>query len=175
MIYRQPFRHAPAWIVCLCLSLVIFSPRVLAHEGGPRLILQQVRFSPGERIEITGANLGTDLVVRIQLESAGTVVLGEALCDGHGDFIQNFALPSDLPLGDYKVQAVDTSIAGMEVVLASAPIRVTSGSWLSQLIVSLGFQPVSERQATASFIVPSLLTALLLLWLAVSRRRQART
>jgi hypothetical protein len=175
MLDRERLGQALVWITCVCSLLIPFASHVLAHDGGPRIILQQARFAPGERIEITGANLGTDLIVRVELAGAKTIVLGEALCDGHGDFIQTFSIPPDLPLGNYAVQVVDTSIAGMEVVLASAPIRVTSGSWLSQLIESLGFRPVSDNQVAAAFITSSLLAALLSLWLAVSRRRRART
>lgn len=113
----------------------LFSTSALAHEGGPQLILQNNQLVPGEAVEVSGANLGTDLVVRIELAGNGTVIpLGEAVCDGHGDFTQTFVLPADLASGVYTLQVVDPSVSGAEVVLASTQVSIRAG-W-SQLLES---------------------------------------
>ncbi len=112
----------------------VFPGITLAHEGGPQLILQNNQVAPGEAVEISGANLGTDLVVRVELAANNTtVVLGEAVCDGHGDFTQTFVLPEDLPQGTYTMQAIDTSVPDAEVILASTPVRISTSGWLGQL------------------------------------------
>ena len=110
------------------LSILILLPTaVLAHDGSTRIVLNQYEIAQGHNLEVSGINLGTDLVVQIQLIGGNTaVLLGEALCDGHGDFIQQFSIPAELPDGIYTIQAIDTSIAGPPVVMAETPFKVSA-------------------------------------------------
>ncbi|MDP9310436.1 MAG: hypothetical protein M3R24_06030 [Chloroflexota bacterium] len=118
------------WLAALLLVATEAFPRVgSAHAGGPQLIVDAVRFVPGDRLEVRGANLGTDLIVRVELVADGKVIpLGEAVCDGHGDFAQTFMLPADLASGVYTLQVVDPGTPHAEAVMASTQLNVrTSG------------------------------------------------
>lgn len=118
-----------------------FPAVVLAHEGGPQVVVDARQFAPGERLEVRGGNIGTDLAVRLELVVDGRVIpLGEAVCDGHGDFTQSFLLPEDLQSGTYTLQAIDPSVPGAEVVLASTTVSVRAAGWrilgISALVVA---------------------------------------
>src|ERR671922_1392514 len=112
MTRRARLAYVILWVAFLCLSAGRFAPAALAHDGPPRLILNKFQFAPGEVLELSGANLGTDLALTVELVANNSVItLGQAVCDGHGDFTQTFALPPDLPVGAYTVRAIDTSVA----------------------------------------------------------------
>lgn len=111
--------------LALVLWAVLLPTAVFAHDGSARVVLNLYEIAPGQPLEVSGINLGTDLQVQVSLVGSETAVpLGSALCDGHGDFIQQFTLPADLPNGVYTIQALDTSIAGLTMVLAEAQFRV---------------------------------------------------
>lgn len=100
---------------------------ISAHEGGPQLYLDHYNALVGQTLTVNGANLGTDLVVQIMLVSNdATVFLGEALCDGHGDFTKEFILPSNLAPGIYTVQAIDTSVMGVTQIMASVALQIST-------------------------------------------------
>lgn len=107
---------------------------VLAHEGGPRLNLIPPQSMPGATLEVEGVNLGTDLPVTVVLNREGQRwVLGEATCDGHGDFTGFFELPAELTTGRYTVAVLDFSVIGQEVTMASQDIWVGPISWFNRI------------------------------------------
>lgn len=107
----------------LLLLLLLTGLPARAHEGGPGLRLVPNRALPGEQITVDGYNLGTDLTVALVLEKDGLrQPLGQALCDGHGDFTTRLALPAGLEHGLYTLSALDTSAPGLEQVMASAQL-----------------------------------------------------
>lgn len=108
---------------------------IKAHEGGPQLYLNHYEALVGHTLTVNGANLGTDLMVQIMLVSNdATVFLGEALCDGHGDFTKTFTLPSNLAPGIYTLQAIDTSVVGVTQIMASVSLRISNASAASSFI-----------------------------------------
>ncbi len=108
------------------------------------------QIAPGESLEVRGGNIGTDLVVRVELAANGRVIpLGEAVCDGHGDFAQTFVLPADLASGVYTLQVVDPSSPGPEVVMASTQLSVRTTGWTR--LIGIG--------ALIAFSVVALITA----------------
>jgi hypothetical protein len=120
---RNAFRFT-LWILLLWV-LATLPTAVLAHDGTARVVLNQYEIAPGQPVEVSGINLGTDLEVQVMLLGEQTaVLLGNALCDGHGDFIQPFTLPTDLPDGVYTIQAMDTSMVGLSVVLAKTQFKI---------------------------------------------------
>jgi hypothetical protein len=107
---------------------------VLAHEGGPRLNLIPPQIMQGATLEVEGVNLGTDLPVTVVLNKDGQRwVLGEATCDGHGDFTGFFELPAELTSGLYTVSVLDYSVVGQEVTMASQDIWVGPVAWFNRI------------------------------------------
>lgn len=145
-------------LILVTLLLVVaggFPVSVQAHEGGPRLLLDTRKVVAGQPFEVRGANLGTDLAVRVELAvGSDVVVLGEAVCDGHGDFAQTFVLPTDLQTGRYTVQAIDSSQPDVEVVLASAQLSVSGpGLWGSTLTLLSAFTVLVLGLAFAAMLM----------------------
>lgn len=107
---------------------------VLAHEGGPRLNLIPPQIMPGATLEVEGVNLGTDLPVTVALNKEGRRwVLGEATCDGHGDFTGFFEVPVGLASGLYTVTVLDFSVVGQEVTMATQEVWVGPVPWYNQI------------------------------------------
>lgn len=107
------------------LTVALWPTAVLAHDGSARVVLNQYQIAPGQLLEVSGINLGTDLAVQVKLVGVETAVaLGTALCDGHGDFIQSYTLPADLPEGVFLIQVIDSSITDLPRVLAEASFQV---------------------------------------------------
>ena len=107
---------------------------MLAHEGGPRLSLIPPQIMPGATLEVEGVNLGTDLPVTVVLNRDGQRwVLGEATCDGHGDFTGFFVLPAELTTGLYTVSVLDFSIVGQEVTRATQEVWVGPVAWFNRI------------------------------------------
>lgn len=107
---------------------------VLAHEGGPRLNLIPPQIMPGATLEVEGVNLGTDLPVTVVLNKEGRRwVLGEATCDGHGDFTGFFEVPAGLASGLYTVTVLDFTVVGQEVTMASQDIWVGPVAWFNRI------------------------------------------
>src|SRR5688572_17640607 len=91
----------------IALSAVV---RVQAHGGPPRLELAAKQASAGAPLELWGINLGADLPVTVSLIGGGVEYpLGTVICDGHGDFLQTFRLPSELAPGTYTVRAINAA------------------------------------------------------------------
>jgi hypothetical protein len=113
------------WICLLGVFALVPATAVLAHDGSTRVVLSQYEIAPGQALEVSGINLGTDLPVQVKLVGERTaVLLGSALCDGHGDFIQQFPLSADLAEGVYTIEIVDTSIIGLSVVRAETSFKI---------------------------------------------------
>jgi hypothetical protein len=129
---RSRFVWVAVWLN-LCFNQ-LYVQSVLAHEAALRLQLSKYELQAGDSVQISGANLVTDMAVEVSLVNEAThtaVSLGEALCDGNGAFLQTFILPLKLSPGIYTLQAIDHSIVGMPTTMASAPLRVSSDTnWL---------------------------------------------
>ena len=119
---------------------------------------------------VNGTNLGTDLTIQVNLvNSDAAVFLGEALCNGHGDFSQTYTLPPNLTPGVYTIQAIDTSVMGVTHIMAS---------------VSLQIVPPSSNRSAAAFLAADataqpiiwvglgILSAILLITTTTTWRRQ---
>lgn len=120
--------------LCVVGSWFLGGQTALAHEGGPRLNLIPPQIMPGATLEVEGVNLGTDLPVTVVLNRAGQRwVLGEAICDGHGDFTGFFEVPAELDAGLYTVTVLDFSVVDQEVTMASQELWVGPVAWYNQI------------------------------------------
>jgi hypothetical protein len=100
------FKHGLRLTFALLIALGAVL-RVQAHGGPPRLELVAKQATAGASIDVWGINLGADLPITVTLVGAGAdFPLGNAICDGQGDFLQTFTLPSDLAPGAYIVRAI---------------------------------------------------------------------
>ncbi len=125
-------------IVGMMLLLVLAAPTsVYAHEGEAGIDLGQNLLTPGSVLKIEGFNLGADVTVTIVLEKdSRRIPIGQIIADDHGDFLADFPLPQDLPVGLYTVTAIDQRIPGSEKFLATATLRVEeprSNAWLTTI------------------------------------------
>jgi hypothetical protein len=104
-----------------------------------------------------------------------TVLLGRALCNGHGDFNQVFTVPAGLPTGLYELQVIDPSVAGVEVVMAVAPVRVsTTAEPVNAVQTFPGNETAAVNKRLALVLAGLLLTMGLVLYLVpfiIQRRR----
>ncbi len=176
---RQP---RPGLIIISVLLCLFFARTVLAHDGGPRILLNLYQIAPGQTLQVQGINLGTDLVVKVTLVGEETAVsLGEALCDGHGDFVQQYTLPADLPLGIYTVQAIDTSVVGRETVMAEAALGITNNPLPTSNQTTFSTEPaVAEAESWWSgrnllTTAVTLLAVTMLLAAFVSRHKETQS
>ncbi len=171
-----------AAVLLLALALLVLLPagrpfRSLAHEGGPGVTIPTPQAEAGGTLEISGFNLGTDLVVELVLVAGGeSIVIGEALCDGHGDFNATLALPADLPAGIHTLQVLDPSIPGQPAVMAAADLKINS-SILNQPTTEAaagtagdGERPDANLSRPANGLLLLLVIVAFWLWF---RRRQA--
>lgn len=95
-------------MVCAVASSQAFS--VSAHGGPPRVEVGAPQATAGEPLEVRGVNLGADLDVTVTLvRDNAAIPLGNAICDGQGDFTAFYTLPRNLAVGLYTVRAVNSS------------------------------------------------------------------
>ncbi len=82
----------------------------VAHEGGPRLILEPNPVNPGGVVLIRGEDLALDEALRVSLVGdVGQADLGPVTTDGQGHFTLAAAMPVDTPVGTYAIQALTES------------------------------------------------------------------
>lgn len=146
---------------------------VKAHDGPPAVVLGQYQVAPGASVEIRGINLLSDLPVQVVLTANGRdYLLGEALCDGHGDFTRVFTLPADLATAVYLVQAVDTNIPGLTQVLATTTVKIDPTPIPDNEIATSSNN--IQRQPSRLPLLTFSLAVLCLFIVVVRWRRQAR-
>jgi len=106
----------------MILALDIFAtPRLVwAHDGDPRVEISSDRLQPGLVLEVRGVNIAAEEQITVSLvRVAGEFLLGIVTGNEHGDFIQPFTVPVDLPEGTYKVLAQSSNLP-----VVSAPILI---------------------------------------------------
>jgi hypothetical protein len=95
---------AAAVVVLLAVSSAV------AHEGGPRLILEPNPVNPGGVVLIRGEDLALDEAFRVSLVGdVGHAELGPVTTDGEGHFTLAAEMPVDTPAGTYAIQAMTES------------------------------------------------------------------
>lgn len=187
---RRTFRTPLASLVIALVWLALLPGVVGAHGGPPRVELSAGRLAPGAALDVRGVNIAAEQDVTITLTGARYEIwLGTATGDAHGDFMQTFSLPADLPQGSYSLRAAIDSrvIAGASLVVAGAPVSADNEVGLRdddepllaplpgrQAITESGTAPAAPNQSTIG--VPILLVAAIggaLALLILAARRSA--
>lgn len=159
--------------ICLTAVWSWVTLPVRAHDGPPAVVLERYQVAPGASVEIRGINLLSDLPVQVVLTANGRdYPLGEALCDGHGDFTQVFTLPADLATAVYQVQAVDTNIPGLTQVLATTTVKIDPTPIADEGVPTSSVS--TQRQPARIQLITFSLAVLCLLVGVIRWRRQAK-
>lgn len=109
--------------ILLLVALASAPTGVVAHGGAARLLVTPDRVSPGGSVEIRGEDLPADSVVALALVSgAGRLELTTADADGEGHVAAVLALPADMPVGEYMLEA---SVTGMPSLMARIRVEGT--------------------------------------------------
>ena len=120
---------AAAFAAAVTLLLAVSS--TVAHEGGPRLILEPSQVNPGGVVLIRGDDLALDEAMQVSLVGdAGEADLGAVTTDGEGHFTLAVEVPADAPVGTYAIQAVSASGSTVRslVTLEGSPIIEQEGA-----------------------------------------------
>jgi uncharacterized protein YdbL (DUF1318 family) len=103
-------RTTTAAALAAAVTLLLAVAPVLAHEGGPRLILEPTKVNAGGVVVIRGEDLALDEAMQLGLVGdTGQADLGAVSTDGEGHFTIAVDIPADTPVGTYAIQAVSAS------------------------------------------------------------------
>ena len=144
--------------------LLVASGATLAHDGGPRLILEPAKVNPGGVVVIRGEDLGADHELRLALIGAGTETdLATVTSDGEGHFTVAVQISTDAPRGGYAVSATTSDGGNIRaaMVVEGSPLGGGEGAppgqdeGLPQIAPSAGRQAAPGRIATVESLPPA--------------------
>jgi hypothetical protein len=119
----------------------------VAHEFGRVTVIVPVdAIFPGQSFPVIGAEFGSDLTVRFELQSSQqSVALGTVVAGPDGHFSTNFEVPVDFPYGYAEVVGIDDAgtRAAVEVHVGAidpAEVRPSKASdwWQDPSVLVLG-------------------------------------
>jgi hypothetical protein len=155
-------------LLAIAVLLVGGAQATRAHDGGPRLILEPQRVSPGGVVVIRGEDLGSDHELRIALIGGGTEAdLATVTSDGQGHFTIAVQISNDAPTGGYAITATgsDGSSLRAPMIISGAPVSDGQGAppgqdeGLPNLAATPASQASPGRIATVESLPPRALAS----------------